>query len=132
MRARVQSRAPFETLWGYSRAIRVADRIEVSGTSAIHPDGSVHAPGDAYEQTRYVIGIIDSALTELGSSLTHVVRTRAYLVHIDDWKEVGRAHLQAFGTTLPASTCVGGAVLLDPGLLVEIEATAVIPNGEPA
>lgn len=126
MRPIARSEAPFTDAWGYSRAIRIGDRIEVAGTSAIHPDGSVHSPGDPYEQTRYILGIIERALAEVGSCFEHVIRTRAFLTRIDDFREVGRAHRETFGATLPVSTCVGGAVLLDPQLLVEIEASAVI------
>ena len=121
---RVASLAPYTARWGYSRAIRHGDRILVSGTSATRPDGSVHAPGDPYEQTRYVLELIQTALQDLGSSLPDVVRTRVYLTTPDIWPEVGRAHLEYFGATLPASTCIAGVELMQPDLLVEIEAEA--------
>ncbi|HZE50092.1 MAG TPA: Rid family hydrolase [Jatrophihabitantaceae bacterium] len=122
---RVASQAPYTARWGYSRAIRIGDRVLVSGTSATKPDGSVYAPGDAYEQTRYVLDLIQAALRDVGASLEDVVSTRAYLTTRDIWPEVGRAHLEHFGATLPTSTCIAGIELLQPQLLVEIEAEAI-------
>lgn len=124
--SRAESHAPYTGAWGYSRAVRIGDRVEVSGTSATNPDGSVHAPGDAYEQTRFVLEIVAAALGEVGASMADVVRTRAYLKRIEDWREVGRAHLGAFGDVQPASTCVAGIELMHPDLLVELEAVAVV------
>lgn len=129
---RAVSKAPYTSSWGYSRAIRVGDRVEVSGTSATNPDGAVHAPGDPYEQARFVLEIIRAALEDVGASMDDVVRTRAYLTRIDDWREVGRAHLEAFGSIQPASTCVAGIELMAPELLVELEAVAVVGAGRPA
>jgi enamine deaminase RidA (YjgF/YER057c/UK114 family) len=124
--ARVPARGPWVSSYGYSRAVRIGERIEVSGTTAMGPDGNPVAPGDAYEQTRYTLGIIGSALEELGASFADVVRTRCFLRNVDDWREVGRAHMEVFGETLPASSAVGGCDLLLPELLVEIEASAVV------
>lgn len=126
---RAVSKAPYTASWGYSRAIRVGDRVEVSGTSATNADGSAHAPGDPYEQTRFVLEIIRGALADVGASMEDVVRTRAYLKRIEDWREVGRAHLEAFGEIQPASTCVAGIDLMTPELLVELEAVAVVGAG---
>lgn len=122
----VAARGPWTDDWGYSRAVRVGDRIEVAGTSAIKADGSVHAPGDPYAQAVFVLDVIERALNALGAGVEDVVRTRAYLTDISTWREVGRAHAERFGKVMPASTCVGGAVLLDPELLVEFEAVAVV------
>ena len=126
MTQRVRSQAPYTGRWGYSRAVRVGDRVLVSGTSASLPDGTVHAPQDAYEQAVYIIDVIEAALADVGASLADVVRTRAFLTEIDAWTEVGRAHRDRFGEILPASTCVGGAVLLHPDLVVELEAEAIV------
>lgn len=123
---RVPTQAPWVSEYGYSRAVRIGGRIEVSGTTAIDADGSPVAPGDAYEQARYALGIIGRVLDDLGASFADVVRTRVFLRNVADWREVGRAHRETFGDTLPASSCVGGCDLLLPELLVEIEAVAVV------
>lgn len=123
---RVRSEAPYAGSWGYCRALRLGDRVLVSGTSATEADGSVHAPGDPYAQTIFIIGLIERALREVGAGLDDIVRTRAFLADIDDWREVGRAHLEHFGETLPTSTCIGGAVLMQPELVVELEAEAIL------
>ena len=123
---RIPTGGPWVDAYGYSRAVRVGRIVEVSGTTAVDPDGKPVAPGDAYEQTRYVFGIIEAALAEVGVSLLDVVRTRLFLRNIDDWREAGRAHREIFSDTLPASSCVGGCDLLLPELLVEIEASAVL------
>lgn len=123
---RVRSLAPYTGSWGYSRAVRVGDRVLVSGTSATLPDGSVHAPGDAYEQAVYILDLIEAALADVGAELADVVRTRAFLTDVSLWREVGRAHLERFGEVLPASSCLGGATLLHPDLVVEIEAEAIV------
>lgn len=121
---RVMSRAPYTKHWGYSRAVKIGDRIVVSGTSATQPDGSVHAPGDPYAQTKYVLELVAAALADAGASLDDVIQTRVYIASPDLWREVGRAHLEYFGQSLPASTCIAGVELMQPGLLVEIEAEA--------
>jgi len=123
---RVRSQAPYTGSWGYSRAIRVGDRVLVSGTSASLPDGSVHAPGDPYEQSVFILDLIEAALADVGAALADVVRTRAFLTDVELWREVGRAHLERFGDVLPASTCVGGSTLLHPELVVELEAEAIV------
>lgn len=84
------------------------------------------AVGDPYGQAVYVFEVIERALTELGASLADVVRTRVFLKEISDWPEVGRRHAELFAETVPASSCIGGVTLLDPDLLLEVEATAVI------
>ena len=122
-RVRVSSGSPFEAKVGYCRAVAVDERIFVSGTAAIWPDGTVaESPG---EQARRVFEIIANALTELGSSLADVVRTRVYLTNVDDFREIGAVHGELFGANRPANTTVVVAALLDPRWKVEIEAEAV-------
>lgn len=129
-RSSVTSTAPYTLAWGYSRAVRIGRHIEVSGTSATFDDGSVHAPGDPYEQTRFIFRIIEEALTELGASLGDVVRTRAFLTRGNDWQEVGRAHLDVLGEIAPTSTCIAGVELLNDDLVVEIEVAAIVAGEE--
>lgn len=120
---------PSERVWshvGYSRAIRVGDVIEVAGTTASAPGGVVVAPGDLYEQTKYVIGIIKDAIEQLGGSVEDVVRTRVFLTDMSRWEEAGRAHGEVFGEIQPASAFVGTNALLHPDLLIEVEATAIV------
>jgi enamine deaminase RidA (YjgF/YER057c/UK114 family) len=123
-RQRISSGAAFEERVGYSRAVRVGDRVWVSGTAPIMP-GDADPPATAYEQAQVCLRIIERALAEAGGSFDDVVRTRIYVTdaaHIDD---VGRAHGEAFATARPATTGIVTA-LLDPRWLVEIEAEAVI------
>jgi enamine deaminase RidA (YjgF/YER057c/UK114 family) len=123
-RQRITSGAAFEDRVGYSRAVRVGDRVWVSGTAPIMPDDA-DPPSAAYEQARVCLGIIERALTEAGASLDDVVRTRIYVTdaaHIDG---AGRAHGEGFATARPATTAIV-TELLDPRWLVEIEAEAVI------
>ena len=120
----ISSGAAFEDRVGYSRAVRVAQSVWVSGTAPILP-GDADPPDDAYEQALICLEIIGNALTEAGASLDDVVRTRIYVVSPDDIDAVGRAHREFFATARPATTGVVTA-LLDPRWLVEIEAEAVI------
>jgi enamine deaminase RidA (YjgF/YER057c/UK114 family) len=126
---RVSSGAAFEERVGYSRAVRVGPHVWVSGTAPIMP-GDADPPDDPYEQAKVCIGIVERALAELGASLDDVVRTRIYLVDAAHIEAVGRAHREAFGTALPATTGVVTA-LLDPRWLVEIEAEAAIVEERP-
>lgn len=123
-RRRTPSNRPWDPV-GYSRAVRVGNLIEVAGTTAGAPDGSVIAPGDMYGQTRACLGIILRALDTLGASARDVVRTRMFLTDISRWEEAGRAHAEVFGDIKPASTMVEVSGFLDPEYLIEIEATAV-------
>jgi len=127
-RRRVSSDTEWERTVGYSRAVRVGDRIEVSGTTATD-DGAVVADGDAYEQTRRAIRNVEHALDEAGGSLDDVVRTRLYVTDIDRWEAVGRAHGEAFSEVRPATSMVEVSRLIDPAMLVEVEAVAVV-DGE--
>lgn len=119
------------TLWegkvGYSRAVRIGDTIEVSGTVALDSDRVV-AEGDAYEQTKFILAKIEAALINAGATLHDVVRTRLFVTDISRWEEYGRAHGEFFKSIKPATTMVQVSQLIDPRYLVEIEATAII-NG---
>ena len=123
---RVVARAAWVKDWGYSRAVRRGPLIEVGGTTAGLPDGTVAGVGDLYEQTRHALGVIVQAVEELGGTAADIIRTRVFVREIDDWREAGRAHLEVFGSTLPTSSCVGGLTFLHPSILVEIEATAYL------
>jgi enamine deaminase RidA (YjgF/YER057c/UK114 family) len=123
-RRRVSSGSPFEPVIGFSRAIRIGDRVLVSGTAPIWPDGSVDP--EPRVQARRCLEIIDAALAEAGAALTDVVRTRTYLVHAADAEDVGGVHGEVFGDVQPASTMVVVAALLDPRWKVEIEVEALI------
>ena len=123
-RQQVPSNRPWDPV-GYSRAVRVGALIEVAGTTAGAPDGSVIAPGDMYGQTKACLEIIVSALAELGATPEKVIRTRMFLTDISRWEEAGRAHAEVFDEIKPASTMVEVSGFLDPGYLIEIEATAV-------
>jgi enamine deaminase RidA (YjgF/YER057c/UK114 family) len=123
---RVATRTSLGDAWGYCRALRAGDRVEVSGTAAWNDDGTVFAPGNAYEQTHAIFAIIRDALADLGASLDDVIRTRVFIINVDDFAEVARAHAEALGGTHPASSCIGAAHLLHPDLRVEIEASAVV------
>src|ERR1700756_2532102 len=122
----VDAERPWASIVGYSRAVRVGNIIEVGGTTATLPTGEVHAPRDAYHQTKYILEVVVAALRELGASPGDVVRTRVYLCDINQWKEVGRAHGELFGRIRPTSTFVEVSRLLLPELVVEIEVTAII------
>ncbi|WP_435063051.1 RidA family protein [Halobaculum sp. EA56] len=128
-RRRVPSDTEWERTVGYSRAVRVGDRVEVSGTTATGDDGAVIAPDDAYEQTRRAIENVEAGLSGADATLSDVVRTRLYVTDIDRWEAVGRAHGEAFGEVRPATTMVEVSRLIDPDMLVEVEAVAVVNDG---
>jgi enamine deaminase RidA (YjgF/YER057c/UK114 family) len=117
----------FETIGSYSRARRVGAHVFVAGTTAIEPSGRLHAPGDTYAQTRFVLDRIAKALAETGASLTDVVRTMAYLTDMATAGEFVRAHGEVFAGIEPVSTAVG-AVLTTPGMMVEIEVQAIVAD----
>jgi enamine deaminase RidA (YjgF/YER057c/UK114 family) len=123
-RQHISSGAAFEERVGYSRAVRVGDRVWVSGTAPIMPDDA-DPPETAYEQARVCLEIIERALREAGASLDDVVRTRIFVTDAALIEDVGRAHAEAFATARPATTGIV-ATLLDPRWLVEIEAEAVV------
>jgi enamine deaminase RidA (YjgF/YER057c/UK114 family) len=121
---RFGSDTPWEGVVGYSRVVVRGDTAWVSGTTAT-VDGAVAHPGDAYGQTRQAIANLAEALERAGFSLADVVRTRMFVTDISRWEEIGRAHGEAFGDVRPASSMVQVAALIDPAMLVEIEADAV-------
>ena len=125
MRQNVSSGSPWEDVVGYSRAVRVGQVIHVAGTTAT-VNGQVIGEGDAPEQTRVILAIIERALRDVGATLGDVVRTRLYVTDISRWEEIGRVHGEVFGAVRPAATMVQVAALIDPRHLVEIEAEAVV------
>ena len=125
----ISSGSSFERVAGYSRAVVVGDRIFVSGTTATDGQGGIVGVGDAYAQARQAIANVASALSQAGATLADVVRTRIYVVDIEQWEAVGRAHGEAFGAIRPACTMVEVSRLISPEILVEIEADAVIGAG---
>lgn len=130
MTQRAFSASPYERLYGFCRAIRVGDRIEVSGTAPIPQDGSA-VPASAFEQMVLCGDIAVAALTGLGAAVTDVVRTRMFITSAADQEEIGRAHRQVFGDASPAATMVVVAGLLDPSWKVEIEVEAQIAGETP-
>ena len=126
-RASVYSGAPWEARVGYCRAVRTGPHIAVSGTAPLTPDGELFGRGDVQAQTKRCIEIIAAALAELGAGLEHVVRTRIFVTDISQWEAVGLAHGEAFGNIRPASSMVQVVALIDPDMLVEIEADAFVP-----
>ncbi|WNC13677.1 RidA family protein [Brevibacillus brevis] len=124
-RTRVFTGSPWEPVVGYCRAIRIGDRIEVAGTTAMK-DGEVVGEGNPYEQARFILQTIEKALQELGADMSHVVRTRMFVTDISQWEEIGKAHGEFFRDVKPVATMVEVKGLIDPRLLVEIEAEAVV------
>jgi len=128
-RRRVSANRPWEAVVGYSRAVRVGNVIEVSGTAAAGPDGTILAPGDVEGQARAALVTIGEALREAGASFEDVVRTRILLTDISRWEEAGRAHGEVFRDIRPANTTLSVSGFVHPEILVEIEVTAIVDDG---
>ncbi|HSM30089.1 MAG TPA: RidA family protein [Woeseiaceae bacterium] len=125
-RSNLQSGAPWEAQVSYSRAVRTGRFIAVSGSAAVDEDGQLVGEGDMYAQARQCIEVIATALERAGARLSDVVRTRIFVTDIERWEDVGRAHREAFADVMPATSMVEVSRLIDPRMLVEIEADAII------
>lgn len=130
MRTNISSGRPWESIVGYSRAVRVGNIVVTAGTAPVGEDGQVAHKGDPYGQALHCLRTIESALKKAGAALTDVVQTRIFVTDISRWEEIGRAHGEIFRDIRPATTMVEVSRLIDPEMLVEIEAKAVVdPQG---
>jgi enamine deaminase RidA (YjgF/YER057c/UK114 family) len=129
-RLNVSSGVKWEDVIGYSRAVRIGNVIEVAGTTAIDEAGNLVGVDNPYEQTRYIITKIEKALSQADATLKDIVRTRIFTTDISRWEEIGRAHGEFFREIKPASTMVEVKSLINPALLVEIEATVIVQENQ--
>ena len=127
-RSNYSSDTPWESIAGYSRAVRVGNILEVAGTTAVDTDGQVVGAGDISKQTDYIFNKIRNALNDAGSKMSDVIRTRMYLTDINDWETVARVHGDIFSDIKPVSTLVEVGGLIDEELLIEIEVSAVVSD----
>ena len=127
-RKNFNSGAPWEPIVGYSRAVRIGNVIEVSGTCAIDDEGNPFGPGDPYLQTKRILEIIANALQNLGGSINDVIPTRIYATDISQWSEIGKAHGEVFSEIRPATSMIEVSSLISLEYLVEIEATAILTS----
>ncbi|MDZ4724185.1 MAG: RidA family protein [candidate division Zixibacteria bacterium] len=130
-RHNISSGAKWEDIVGYSRAVRIGNLIEISGTTAVDEAGKTVGINNPYEQTRFILQKIERALKSAGATIADVVRTRVYVMDITQWQEIGRAHAEYFKDIKPATSMIQISALIDPSLLVEIEVTAVVSDGIP-
>ncbi len=128
VRSNYSSGAPWESIAGYSRAVRVGKVVEIAGTTAVDSDGQIVGVGNIGAQTEYIFKKIDDVLKEAGSSMSDVIRTRMYITDINDWEVVTRIHGDIFSEIKPVSTLVEVSRLIDKELLIEVEVSAVINN----
>ena len=127
-RQNISSGAKWENIVGYSRAVRIGNFIEVSGTTAINEHGDIIGENNAYEQTFFIIQKIEKTLIQADATLADVIRTRIYVTDILNWEQVAQAHVYFFGDVKPTSTMIQVSALIDPKLLVEIEVSAHCVN----
>jgi enamine deaminase RidA (YjgF/YER057c/UK114 family) len=127
-RTNISSGAKWEDIVGYSRAVRVGNTVEVAGTTAVDERGETVGLNDPYEQTKYILARIEKALVQAGASIQDVVRTRMFVTDISKWEQIGRAHGEFFKDIKPAASMIEVKGLISPGLMVEIEATALLQD----